>query len=399
MPPHNGLTRLTVIISTALLLIACGGGGGSGSDEADSTTSTGLIEYAETTNARMPVIYASSETGEVFAPIIENDEIAGALLTNGDGESVHVESDEDGYPYRVSWDDWVIVFGNIRPNEGLADAVVINPDGEIERLNDINYDFDPNQARGELAGRIGWLEVKAAAPIVAVFINAGVCGAAIVASASTFLSTAVPALIIGCSGITAIALSSGDVEEQPEAVRDVATTAGLVSTASSTQGCFVPTGAANTIASCLDLIATIIVETSDNTVTQVEIEYLEQAIAVLQAQGGALQINLVWDNDSDLDLHVTDPNNEKIYYDNPFSASGGQLDIDDTDGYGPENIYWTLAPHGYYTIDVKHYATNLDGTSPRFVVRVMKDGVEKHVHRSNPIPVGETFPVLGFSYP
>lgn len=79
-------------------------------------------------------------------------------------------------------------------------------------------------------------------------------------------------------------------------------------------------------------------------------------VSVIRLGTGAIQISLSWNNSSDQDLYVTDPNGETIYYSNTSSSSGGQLDRDDTSGYGPENIYWTEdAPDGAYKVSVNDY--------------------------------------------
>jgi hypothetical protein len=93
-------------------------------------------------------------------------------------------------------------------------------------------------------------------------------------------------------------------------------------------------------------------------------------IRVMPSQGlggGDIQATLRWSGASDLDLHVTDPSGEEIYYAHPTSTSGGQLDHDANAGCnGPadddnpvENIYWPTsgAPAGAYTVWVKVYAT------------------------------------------
>ena len=47
--------------------------------------------------------------------------------------------------------------------------------------------------------------------------------------------------------------------------------------------------------------------------------------------------------------------------------NGGNLDRDDTDGYGPENIFWEDAPDGSYRVEVNHYS----GTTPaRYIVTI-----------------------------
>ena len=77
---------------------------------------------------------------------------------------------------------------------------------------------------------------------------------------------------------------------------------------------------------------------------------------------GDIQITLTWDVDSDVDLHVLDPNGEEIYYGHPSSASGGQLNLDsnagcDLDHKRAENITWPTgtAPKGNYLILIDYW--------------------------------------------
>ena len=82
-------------------------------------------------------------------------------------------------------------------------------------------------------------------------------------------------------------------------------------------------------------------------------------------EGGDVHITLSWDNATDLDLFVTDPFGEEISFLNPFSTSGGQLDLDDSDGYGPENIFWPEggAPLGQYSVKVVYFSNYGRGAS------------------------------------
>ena len=83
---------------------------------------------------------------------------------------------------------------------------------------------------------------------------------------------------------------------------------------------------------------------------------LETCIDVLELGSGILQISLSWDNTADVDLWVTDPSDTRIWWVNTSSATGGSLDRDDIDGYGPENIFWDNAPDGSYRVEVNHYS-------------------------------------------
>jgi hypothetical protein len=74
---------------------------------------------------------------------------------------------------------------------------------------------------------------------------------------------------------------------------------------------------------------------------------------------GALQVSLSWNTATDQDLHIIDPSGTEIYYANSFSSTGGELDYDNTSGFGPENVFWeTNAPDGGYSVFVDDYENN-----------------------------------------
>lgn len=88
-----------------------------------------------------------------------------------------------------------------------------------------------------------------------------------------------------------------------------------------------------------------------------EISQPDTLTVVMERLGtGRLQISLSWDTNTDQDLHVITPANERIYWRDRSSEAGGQLDRDDQDGQGPENIFWeTEAPDGIYTVEVDDF--------------------------------------------
>jgi len=63
---------------------------------------------------------------------------------------------------------------------------------------------------------------------------------------------------------------------------------------------------------------------------------------------------LTWSQPTDLDLYTTAPNGEISYWGNR-AISVGELDYDDTDGYGPENFTLRRKLVGRYTIAVDFY--------------------------------------------
>ncbi len=85
--------------------------------------------------------------------------------------------------------------------------------------------------------------------------------------------------------------------------------------------------------------------------------YITTNVAVLQLGTGTVQVSLSWDATPDIDLYVTDPTGEEISYMNTVAQSGGELDRDDTDGFGPENIFWAqTAPDGTYKVEVDYFS-------------------------------------------
>lgn len=92
-----------------------------------------------------------------------------------------------------------------------------------------------------------------------------------------------------------------------------------------------------------------------------------------------ITIRLDWSKHSgntDIDLHVVDPDGEKIYFGHMSSASGGYLDRDDVVGPGPEHVRWTDAPAGVYKIYVHYYPNGEEDRSvTRYTVSVNADGV------------------------
>ncbi len=94
---------------------------------------------------------------------------------------------------------------------------------------------------------------------------------------------------------------------------------------------------------------------------------IEVCVDVLELGSGTLQISLSWDNTADVDLWVTDPSDTTIYYYNRSSRTGGSLDRDDRNGYGPENIFWENAPDGFYYVVVDHFS---GATPARYIVTI-----------------------------
>lgn len=86
-----------------------------------------------------------------------------------------------------------------------------------------------------------------------------------------------------------------------------------------------------------------------------------------------LKVILTWDTDrTDVDLWVTDPNSERVFYGHRTSKLGGTLDTDVTTGYGPETFTLPEAVPGEYLVQAQYYG----GASPTMarVVVVLYEG-------------------------
>jgi len=151
-----------------------------------------------------------------------------------------------------------------------------------------------------------------------------------------------------------------------------------------------------TIQSPSDLLvmSTGVMQISDNVLVQLE-EKINLVESTLQYGHGDVQVTLTWDNTADLDLYVTDPNEETIYYSNPTSESGGELDVDDTDGYGPENIFWEegSAPSGQYHVQLDHWG----GASPANYIILVQVGGAEPVQYTGAINEGEMLDIVTFN--
>jgi len=100
---------------------------------------------------------------------------------------------------------------------------------------------------------------------------------------------------------------------------------------------------------------------------------------------GSIQITLGWDTGADIDLYVTDPEGEMIYYNdkNRHSASGGYLDHDargdcrkEQQNTQIENIYWETEqpPNGEYRIEAEYWGPCGDYDATHITVSVSVKG-------------------------
>lgn len=94
-----------------------------------------------------------------------------------------------------------------------------------------------------------------------------------------------------------------------------------------------------------------------------------------------LRIVMQWDTDeTDIDIHVLEPNGEEAYYSHPRTREGGFVSEDVTTGYGPEEYLKKELEKGTYKILSNYYAshqTSLVGATT-ITVTVYTDWASEH---------------------
>ncbi|MBR5161236.1 MAG: DUF2135 domain-containing protein, partial [Thermoguttaceae bacterium] len=134
-------------------------------------------------------------------------------------------------------------------------------------------------------------------------------------------------------------------------------------------------------ARALDLYQTLIwgrdYENWDGRFGDVELFALEESNAMLEAAKKAgvteipldeefirpvdvdVRIVMTWSADNtDIDLHVTEPSGETVFYGHRLSVAGGMISRDFTGGYGPEEYMIHKALKGKYKIKAHYYASH-----------------------------------------
>lgn len=295
--------------------------------------------------------------------------------SNSDGLYIWVNS--DGYPYQAFVNGNFVLFDNFDPINETLDIAIIRSNGEIEILRNIEIGF-PEIDRS-MADVLRWSGHA---------LSLAGCGISIAGTISSGGLLA-PVAILGCGA----AITGVLVEIIPEDNPEIEASNAALSAYASAVGCI---GGGNVI-QCISWI----VNSAGAVATVAENAEIENQDEIQSAQGiliggyGDIQITLTWDNTSDLDLYVTDPLGETICYYNPTSASGGWLDFDDTNGYGPENVFWenNSAPQGDYFVELDYYS----GSSSSNYIIVVSIGSNNETY-SGSIDINETIEICSFNY-
>jgi|GEM_PF-1824200 len=352
---HQHIIKEDIMKKAAYLLVVTFVLGLVGCDsDKESDQEDEFLEFAmvETADAEFPLII-NHEDGEhlVLHTNAQTNLVDSAVYFNGDEEAV-IQFAENGLPTRGYMLEHTFLFDNYDGN--TLDMAVIDPSGESYIFRDLvleGYNFDQFRQPNDLGTAL-----QAAGIGVGVFNCA--LGLAL-ATGTGGLAFVLPAVSCGSTLLAIIgALDPNDTPTDAFA-------AGF-STYANTIGCV--TGDAGSCIGYVIDISSLLVNAGDNH-QDTYADTINATEAALMYGYGDIQVTLTWNNTSDLDLYVTDPFGETISYSNASSDSGGELDVDDVDGFGPENIFWLTgtAPQGQYVVALDHYS----GPSPAtFQIRV-----------------------------
>ncbi|HET7500991.1 MAG TPA: hypothetical protein VFK02_08315 [Kofleriaceae bacterium] len=96
---------------------------------------------------------------------------------------------------------------------------------------------------------------------------------------------------------------------------------------------------------------------------QARLETLARKIGISRAD---IVVTITWNTDNtDVDLHVTEPSGEECFYRHRDTRSGGALTQDVTQGYGPEMYVLRSAPRGRYEVRAHYFASDANRMSAR----------------------------------
>jgi hypothetical protein len=137
-----------------------------------------------------------------------------------------------------------------------------------------------------------------------------------------------------------------------------------------------------------------------------EAERLRDVLEAALAEGPAdpaLRVLLAFDPGADLDLYVTDPLQETVYFANSPSAAGGRLEADlhcgsETPGDRIERVRFAEPPAGSYRIGIDYPKSCGRARSAAFALAVVR-GEEVAIHTGALEPLEFRLAALDFEVP
>lgn len=320
-------------------------------EQTDATPNTFFNGIAVTTLEDFPYdIAVVSEKKEIVFIEEESPGIPKEMFYEHEGQHMYLQF-EEGLPKIMEAAGTLVIFENFTENS--VDIGIIEPDGTITTKRNLPWNGEGRDTNGRIARDVDDATIQTLIT-VGIGLEFVFCGVLIAASPPTGGLTALLA-VASCTAGTISSVASLDDTDQAKLIKTSATATSVLI---DTYGC-----ATKNMRDCASLLQTLN-EGSDDLSNAMdtfsdEVNLVEGALI---SGFGDVKFTLTWNNTADLDLHATDPLGETIYFASSSSNSGGKLDVDDTDGEGPENIFWPIgtAPKGTYLVEVDHYS----GESP-----------------------------------
>lgn len=132
------------------------------------------------------------------------------------------------------------------------------------------------------------------------------------------------------------------------------------------------------------------------------------ALSAVDLADADIAVTLKWTGASDVDLHVVDPNDQEIFWQNRTTPEGGRLNLDSNpacaiDNVNQETISWPKgrAPHGSYSVSLDYFADCGQQSAP-FTVTVNVNGQFRSSSTgafTGPSDNSQTAPISTFTFP
>ncbi|MDP3914229.1 MAG: hypothetical protein Q8R96_10890 [Bacteroidota bacterium] len=323
-----------------------------------------------------------SETDESFLAVDQENglPVRAMFKPSVQSEAYSIWFDCNGYPEKIVKDGYIVLLSNYTATS--FDLAIVSPEGEISVIREVNIPAD----------KLEYSKLKSVDPSDVLRWTSHImgvvsCGASLIGGtaatvASLGVSAPVAAVLIGLGcGSTALSIATEFISD--EQIADITgMSAKELENFLTVIHCTV-----GDLTTCIESSLGIFMATAADIVEYHE-EEIKLAQGSLEGGYGDIQVTLSWDSSADIDLYVQDPMGEWIWYKHKNSQSGGWLDVDDRDGFGPENIFWgkNVSPTGNYQVYVKHF----EGGSANFSVLVQAYGRTKQ-YKGFISPGGKTY--------
>ena len=389
--------------SFALLMlfnVACTDSGGTISLPTDNQERISGYSLLTTDDAHMPYVLNNEDGQEVWFKSVSGSTVIDEInFKSSDGGLTIVSLDNRGVPSMIN--DGVNIYLIENVTDVSMDVAIINQAKEIDTWRDVeiyglldarirSVDVFANALHSlknahEVISTITGLVSCASAP-VNVFAVAG-CASALF----NFTSEVYDFLDANNQlGDNRFVEFFEELRASSEAFFDV------YGVSSEIADCLSPIAHSNRVTACVGTFLTLgtnAIDLAREFVSENQ-DLIDLARGSLNSGDGSIKVTLTWDNEADLDLHIFDPNGHEIFFGNREVSSGGFLDVDDINGFGPENIFWEEAVNGQFVVYVNYYSGS---SRANYSVRV-QSGEYTKVYHGSLFGSGDTDQVVSFIY-